>query len=731
MTYDFLDSLYDDIMLMLKHLVVKREDQAIENQNLTTIREWEEYMSCIKGERNIYNFIKLDREVLSKFVPSHMIDICMSDRRKIPSDVLDGFISAQMQYKIDHYVEHNEYYRMLNGQPTLDDLSYIYINGYGNIPNNIPIHMMSIDQIAFLEIKGVLKRLQQKYPEKRYLKYLGPYKIDLIDAHQAKPYQILYLGHAGNYLTEELFRHEYHKARRFVMIEIHNKYLYVDRPMYEPMVGLMITFLAIRNTLVPNEATYLNFEEILNAILESYGILQYFENLPFTYKKRLVLALDKLYQHKGTDGVLLDICQLFLDETLTAKRYYFLKTNAKDQDGNLIMSDDPNRKYDLNFLTVDVRERDIDVVDSNIIDYETITSNDYLWQLTSEELEKFKGEEFNLWMSKYISVEAAYDLSQLTYEVCFFINLLLSARNNIGGIRVSNMYALEGESDCFTMLMFMLALFSKRAEYDGNIVFSPKHIAELWRFNLDDMTNELREMIQIYDLPKEIEQIFFDTTGKYRMQKPSKDHNANEIISIYVNNRDIFDELQKAMINTRNYRHYIALSRIKKCLFQSCLTIDNFTKSNGEIASTYLDMLQDLDYTLYHKVETTAIEDIDKILLYVMEKMEYMFSHSFLHFLFINTPNTSISLLSKYIRTTVEVFKASSVQLDTINIFFYIGDKFPEVRVFDDIELHKTKYLEDIVHVVDELVTHKTILIEDVARVNDRAYPTVNQIQYE
>lgn len=724
MTYDFLVSSYDDIMSLAKGIVIKRNDLAIANETIDTIKEYEEYRACVVGERNIFNFIEMNREVLSRYLPPDIIGMCMRDRRQIPKEFLDNVITGMMEYVIENYVEHNEYYRMLTGLPAMNDIDYIYINGYSNIPNRIPIHQLTVDQIAFIESKGVLGSLQRRYPQKRYLRYLGVHKIDLIEAHEARPFQILALGSCDNPFLEEYFRSEYHKARRYIMIEIYNKHMFVDRPLYEPMMGFLILCLAIRNTLVPTEDMYMNYEEILDAILESYGILQYFERLPFTYKKRLVLALDKLYQNKGTDGVMIDICRLFSDDNMSANRYYFLKTHSKDRNGNIIMEEDPNARFDLNFLAVDVQDPDITVKDEKFLDYESIVDNDYLWQLNSDEVTALKNEEFNLWMSKYVSVQAAYDLSMLTYEVCFFINLLLSSRNNMSRIQVNNMYATTGNSDCFTMIIFMLALMARRAGYDGNVIYEPKDMATLWRFNLEADPKLVLDLIEQYNLPDDIRRIFFDERGRWRMTSPAGSCNENDMVNVYVNNREIFDSLQEAALETRNVEHYEALLKIKKILFQSALTQVNFTKSNGEVANTYLDMLFDLDIKLYNRVLNATDDELNSTTLYVMEKMEYIYSHDVLRYLFVNTPNTSIALLSKYIRTAIEVFKASSVQLDTINIFFYLGTDSP-VRVFDEVTSHRIHGLDDQVNVKDEIIFHKTIILEDYVRIQDKTYTTV------
>lgn len=732
MTYDFLESLYNDVMMIARNVVIKRQDLADANETLDTRRSYEEYISCIKRERNIHNFVKLNPYILAKYIPKHLLGECIRDRRNIPEEYYDPIITDHIQYVIDNYEERNEYYRMLNGIPAKDDIDLLYIRGYAIIPEDVPIHKLSIDNIAYLETKGVLRKLQEKYPDKQYLRYLGIHKIDLIKARQAKPFQILRSGVSSNSYVDKHFEEEYHKARRYIMIDVYNKNLFVDAPLYEGMIGMLILCLAIRNTLIPTEKMYLNFEEILDSIFDSYGVLQYFENFPFTYKKKLVLMMDKLYQAKGTDGVMVDICKMFSNDNLQAKRYYFMKTYKKDLNGEFILKeDDPDATYNLQFLTTDVGVPATKIDSRHILDYDQVVNADYLWQMTAEETREFKKEEFNLMMSKYVSVEAVYDLNELTYEVCFFTNLLLSARNHIGGITVANKYSLSGVSDCFTMLIFMFALFARRAGYDGNLVFKPTHIAQLWRFNLEDMSDEIRYMIEdaeLEELGHDIEKIFFDSSGMFKMQRPLTEMNANDCVKLYMNNRNIFDELCEAMRTTKSFEVYQLLSKIKKVLFVTCMNEENFKKADGSTAKTYLDLLIELDPSLYDRVMVDDEDDLNDTLLYVMEKMEYLFSHDVLQFLFVNTPNTSIELLSKYIRTTIEVFKASAVQLETINIFFNLGGRKNPIRVFDwlnDFKVHRL--FIDQVNVRDKLIIDKLLFFEDIVRVSPKYYQYLNE----
>ena len=113
--------------------------------------------------------------------------------------------------------------------------------------------------------------------------------------------------------------------------------------------------------------------------------------------------------------------------------------------------------------------------------------------------------------------------------------------------------------------------------------------------------------------------------------------------------------------------------------------------------------------------------DLDKMIIYILEKLEDLFSSDELKYLFLNTPSAYGALIEKYLKMAINVFKASSVQLDTINVFFRLGDHDP-IRVIDQKEKHVKSYINDTVYVTDEVAIHKTIGIDDTIRVLDKAY---------
>ena len=151
----------------------------------------------------------------------------------------------------------------------------------------------------------------------------------------------------------------------------------------------------------------------------------------------------------------------------------------------------------------------------------------------------------------------------------------------------------------------------------------------------------------------------------------------------------------------------------------------DFTKSDGTYANTYYEMLYDVDPKLAKKLDSLDVKEdaneLDKLLIYILEKLEDLFSTPELKYLFLNTPNTYGTLISKYLRTAINVFKASSVQLESINVFFNVGDAEP-VRVIDQKETHTKLHINEDVYVTDEVAFHKTIVVEDYVRTIDKPY---------
>lgn len=727
MSYDFLKTLYADVVSMLSRLVVKRWDLAHARETTETARAFELYRACVLGSRYFYNFATFDVDILQDYLDPATARLAAERTSLIPEIYREDIVRRQAQRVIDGYEERNDYYRMLMGLPSTDTRRYIYVTDHANIDPATPVHELSNEQISQLEMDGTIDRLKELNPDAGYLDYLGPNRIDFVTARLAKPFDILRLGPPTSNRTREMLETEYYKARKFVMVNLFNQKMFPpnSRELYHPFLGLLMITLAVRNTLVPSEADYLNFEEILDSILESYGLLSYFKRFPFTYKRPLVLALDKILANKGTDGVLIDICNIFNFDDFDANRYYLMKTYRKDPDGNVIIDpDNPYNTWELNFVKSDIQEHEIDFNAEDMLSYEEVTNADYLWQLTDEETRDMLKEEYNLMMSKYISVDACFDVTMLTFEVCCFINMVLWSRSNLQQITISNHYATAGTSNIWTMLVFLLAAMAKKANFDGNIVYEPEAIAEIMRFNYGDIQEELQTIIEKYTLQIDVAdgtQVVpgFDTIA---LDRPLGYIDGMDAAKIYVRNRDLYEAILQEMASTQDYRQYQALVELRDTLFFSASEEVSFTKTDGTHASTYYEMLQDMDPRITERLDLIEDEDeLNEMILYILEKLEDVFNSPELRYLFLNTSNNYNTIISRYLRTAINVFKASSVQLESINIVLYLGDHEP-VRVIDYAYKEKHAYIHDVVHIDDEVALHKTIILEDHVMVGDRVY---------
>ena len=200
-----------------------------------------------------------------------------------------------------------------------------------------------------------------------------------------------------------------------------------------------------------------------------------------------------------------------------------------------------------------------------------------------------------------------------------------------------------------------------------------------------------------------------------------------DVVNTYVYNRELYNAIINEMNTTNDIRKYIALSNAKHCMYISAMEEEDFVMADGKAASTYAEMLKTLDPKLTDKLNTLDMTDDDdlvemnRLIIYILENLEELFNSDELHYLFLNTPNIYVTLLSRYLRIAINVFKASSVQLESINVFFNVGDNEP-IRVIDHKIAHDGLNIDDVIHVIDEVALHKTIIVSDTVRVGDKAY---------
>ena len=712
------DSLYSDAMLMAKSLIVKRQDLADKSETLDSARNYERYKNLLYNSNNLFNYEKLDRDLIFQIVQNKdLTEKYYNDYKTITVQHLEPILNLHKKRYFDDYVELNNYYRTLYGLPDYEDSSNVYATGIPGVRDNVPVHLLTNVEIVILQVKGIINELITKYPTKRYLSFLGPNKIDFILAREADHLDILKIAEPKDASIKNIFLSEYYHARKFHMAVVYDKDIFRNTDFYDGMIGLLILTSAIRNTVSTNHL-FLDNEELLNDILRSYNLYEYFESLPLNQKKKLVQNLDELLMYSGSDRVLIEIGNIF-GYSSNINRYYIIKRHNKDANGDLIFpklaggEPDYENMYRLDFLKVNVSDNRINLSPEYIVDFNSVVDKDPLWLLDDSYLTKLKAEEFNLTLSKYVSLESAYDTSNLVYEISYFLNLLIDSREYTGAIATTNMHSSLNKSDIFTYIMFLFAVMAKRNAYDGNINYAAADIATLMKYNLDVILADIAAINTEFGLKI--------NASEFLLNKPKVlITNPDELSSIFEKNTRIYNALLDLMNSTTDYKKYLGYEKLKKLLFVSTNLTKIFMKSTGTHALTYFEMLEDLDMSLANKVNSlTDYEEMDDVIQYILEKLQLVFKDSGLQFLFLNTPDMQDRVLKSYFTKMVKLFIASTSDLDSFDIIYMVGGKTNVVRLFDNITTVSDIYRKDRVTVDENIKMTKSIYIKDEISMSD------------
>ena len=95
MTYEFLKTLYKDIVLMLDRIVIKRYDLAQNAETTETIRAFDLYYACLNGSRYFNNFQNFDVDILEKYLDPITVSQCYYKPNLIPMEFRDQIVADQ------------------------------------------------------------------------------------------------------------------------------------------------------------------------------------------------------------------------------------------------------------------------------------------------------------------------------------------------------------------------------------------------------------------------------------------------------------------------------------------------------------------------------------------------------------------------------------------------------------------------------------------------------------
>lgn len=445
----------------------------------------------------------------------------------IPPDKQQLLLEKARARIMNNYVETNDYYRMLNGYPSMNTgtMDFYYLGKElcetHGIDPRLPIHEIQDyynkkepgdgDRLMnVLDGIGYLDRLREAHPEETYLKYLGPNRIPIHESRIAKNFQVLQLPRSTlKNIVYETFMTTYEQSRDYFLSVIYNVHMRGFIDYYDNFIAMCIMIMTINQMVMRQMQLGINrnFYDLyaIKMLYENYGV-PYNLSLDEDTQQGLVQNLNLLIQKKSTNKVIYDIAQLLGFSNINVYKYHLAKVRKFDEygvpivkytkkfnsdTGEMEMVPDYEAMYDLYFQKSELKEDDfIQSLDNSInkSDYTEITSGDPFWIEDQNLFDRIWQTEYNFVEAKYLSLGISYYMSDLVIENILLMKLIISQNSPLKNVTITLPKILDNSNvPIFDVIILMICLLAKKHNLTGEIIAIPTQIIDVIDYmqNLD------------------------------------------------------------------------------------------------------------------------------------------------------------------------------------------------------------------------------------------------------
>lgn len=723
--------LLDEIVYNCKQLaigtVLKDQTRADNEESAESLNAGDAYVA-IKQRYINFSAFYYDKEFLSNFpnISAEDAEKYSVDNELIPVELRKQILDAACKEFLDTYVEKNNYYRMLNGEPNYDRLVtydglYVDFNTINNAPSNIKvskfyrdtpgtdyrlIHQLDIGMIEVLYDNGFIdslfdsakmKSLDVEYKDIEYLKHIGNRKIDYYTSRSAEKFGLIYCPDSEAVEVKNKYKDKLEANRKYMLYTIYSDAYKINSENYD---NFMMVFLVLQTVvdLIVELPDYVIRRDVFDSrtceyIFESNGV-KYFRDIPLIYQIALVKNLNKLIKFKSSDKCIVDIVSVFGVPNIKVFKYYILKDrNVNNEiDNEYVANDDIDKDYTLKFIKVPIMEKYDDYIrtNNNILTYDAMTESDRHW-IGDKEYDVIKSNiknmDFTVLRSKYYSVEALIDLTKRNFTLVYFMNILLYNKVDKSKLLVNLPHISTSKK--FELVDVIIFLYSLGYLYYGiedTVMDSRKKIAEVLGFNTEADLQEIANYLNTH-----FDGLTLEELGVEGYTIPKANGN-NEILSfkqlenLYFTNTKIYDHVRKMLIDPPNKRIYDAYKYIYKSLFIMKCNMDYYKLSNGNMASTYRQFLQEKDPLLYETLSNllkitnlsarreSVVNTIQSTIQYLKDYVNRDIVN--LDDVFAGLPSISLDFVKKYVEEVIDFFKSFKIFTHDSSILYMFSDKF-------------------------------------------------------
>lgn len=626
------------------------------------------------------------------------------------------------------YEEANDYYRMLNGLPGVNDTNFVY-NTDSRWPTDTPVHELSLIDRLEMEEAGILDKLYQENPSAKYLKYCGSKMIDIYKARVANRFDILWRNSVDSTTLENDFDAVYESCCNLVNSVYYSDAFKKTNRMYENFLAMCILFMTIQTM----QYHYLSVDvirdfydtESLKYVYDSYSV-PFYNEIPLEYHRKIVKNINKLIGYKGSSQVFFDLFDIF-DTNMAIYTYYITKVHRfdehgnptfeplKDENGNIVYDDkgnpvlDPNN-YEIAFSRGEIyQDPALSVSDPvNKSEYEMITVSDPYWVEDANIQKVLSDSDFNFNETKYIGVQTSFDLLRIAYENAYVFKMIMDNKDITSKLTLQ-WVDVGIEESIYNVFIYLAALVCKYHGYEGQLSAKLPYTAAVLGYDFKASLSIIKDTI--------------DKNTYLRSNSALKEKirnmnitNLNSVDTVFSNMQDIESMLISGYTEAKSKEEFDAYRDLYNTLMTSKIIDEVYTTNNGEVAETFTDLLRNKSPELYTRLLGIGEDGIlDELTIVTAKIDELITSLKYApHSLGIESSNL-IENLFRILR----FFKSAKAEMIGYNIiykitmrgvnFFKIMDEWVNYHLYGEVNFDLyvydfLMYYKDIIKLKKELV---------------------------
>jgi hypothetical protein len=564
-----------------------------------------------------------------------------------------------------------------------------------------------------------------------YKELYTEHRIDYLTSRTAKDLHILTAKNPT--LTREevnLFYECYYEVLNY-----HNKVTstkaFKNQDMYRGFIKLFLIFSTVQKYLTRKMENFFNIDVYDEVTLKNAFIsvgLDYFEDMPVNYQRRLLKMVNTLLANKGTNKAITQIVELFGFNNIDIYRYVLAKGYTVDPLNGKLDYDNP---YLMFFKTP--ADKEVDFKKDMMLSFESVTAEDPYWHASREETSLIP---FNFVNSKYMSVDTTIDAMTETIGLAYFMSILyefqLEYKEKEGyDFGFMNKNISKNIVNIYDAIIALQSLIVKSHGYEDTITKNPDVINYIYGYrdieNKIDIGNILEEIqVLLIKYPRvanrESIQTFIDTFRMTAFGDRDK-YSIEQFLEVFKANEAMREELEQLLVDTDNYYIYRKL--------QDIWDIEMRTKINTRLygdADTFSEYLRRKNYDLYTYIQLPPNTEGNEKHIYnfykerifdITESISNYISDLKVRQYFLNNNFVGLSsYIEKYLYTAISLFKAYTIDLLSANIVFAFNDKaFNTLKLFDDYQLTVDLDFAERVDLLDvwNILESKNVVNEVVA----------------